>query len=71
MTELEIIVGHKSIAKVLGLTPRQVRRMVDNNLLPTFRIGRNVCARRSTLLQSIIEWERAGKADATRRLFLG
>jgi hypothetical protein len=49
MSEAEILMGHKEIARFLGLTPRQVSWMDENGRLPTFRLGRRPCARPETL----------------------
>lgn len=48
----DLLHGHKEIAKFLGLTPRQVSWHDERGNLPTFKLGRAVCARKSKL----IEW---------------
>lgn len=47
----ELLMGHKEIARFLGITPRQVSWLDENGRLPTFRIGdgRRVCARPENL----------------------
>jgi hypothetical protein len=54
----DILVSHKAIAIFLGLTPRQVSWWDEQGVLPTFKVGRSVCARKSTLLQWIEDQEK-------------
>jgi len=54
----DILKGANEIAKFLGLNRRAVYHAVDTGVLPTFRIGANVFARRSTLLAWIASQER-------------
>lgn len=60
-TETELLTGHKAIARFLGLSPRQVSWHDEQGNLPTFRIGRTVCARKTTLVQWIEQQEQASK----------
>lgn len=62
----DIITGHKAIARFLGLSPRQVSWHDEQGNLPTFRIGRTVCARKVKLLEWIEEQEQAQR-DAKKR----
>ncbi|PDT24455.1 DNA-binding protein [Rhizobium hidalgonense] len=62
MTEPEVLTGHKAIARFLGLTPRQVSWHDEQGNMPTFRIGRTVCARKTKLLQWLDELEEQAKA---------
>ncbi|KNY13095.1 hypothetical protein AKG11_30955 [Shinella sp. SUS2] len=55
--DLDILTGHKAISAFLGLTPRQVEWHSEKGELPTFKIGRTVCARRSRLLEWVQEQE--------------
>lgn len=61
--ESDILTGHKAIARFLGLSPRQVSWHDEQGNLPTFRIGRTVCARKSTLLQWIEDQEQARRDE--------
>ena len=54
---LEILTGAKAIGRFLGLSTRQVFHRVEDGTLPTFRMGKNICARPSTLLAWIAEQE--------------
>jgi hypothetical protein len=64
--ESDILTGHKAIARFLGLSPRQISWHDEQGNLPTFRIGRTVCARKSTLLQWIEEQEQARRDQRNR-----
>lgn len=55
----DILKGAEAIAGFLGLTRRAVYHAIDTGRIPTFRIGSNVFARKSTLLQWIESQERA------------
>ncbi len=55
--ESDILTGHKAIARFLGLSPRQISWHDEQGNLPTFRIGRTVCARKSKLLKWLDELE--------------
>jgi hypothetical protein len=46
----DLLYGCEAIAEHLGLGIQQVKHRIRKRDIPTFRIGRNVCARRSTLL---------------------
>jgi excisionase family DNA binding protein len=54
----ELLHGVQDIAAYLGLTDRQVERHIARSGLPVFRLGRTVCARRSTLEAWLAELER-------------
>lgn len=57
--DTELLVGHKAIALFLGLSPRQVSWHDEQGRLPTFRVGKSVCARKVKLLEWIEQQERA------------
>lgn len=64
MTDLpEILIGHKAIARFLGLSPRQVSWLDEKNCLPTFRIGRRPCARPESLRAWVKDQEERGRRD--------
>ena len=63
----DLLCGAEAIAEcVFGSTdPATVRRVYDwgsAGKLPTFKIGKNLCARRSTLLRHIEKLEAEGTA---------
>lgn len=62
--ETELLVGHKAIAKFLGLSPRQVSWHDEHGRLPTFRIGKSVYARKAKLLEWIEQHEREASRKA-------
>ena len=45
----DVLYGTDAIAKHLGWTVRQVKHRHEAGQLPTFKMGRTVCAKRSTL----------------------
>ncbi len=53
----ELLHGVRDIAGFLGLTVRQVERHIAQSDLPVFRLGRTVCARRSSLDRWLAELE--------------
>ena len=48
-SEGDLLLGANAIAKFLGITRRQVYRLVYDGVIPTFKAGGTVAARRSTL----------------------
>ncbi len=46
----DLMRGVKAIADFSGETPRAIFRKVELGLLPVFRVGKTICARKSTLL---------------------
>lgn len=66
MNEPDLLHGYAAIAAHLGLTARQAEQMAANGL-PTFKVGRTVCARRSTLAQHFAEQERQIARDEADR----
>lgn len=59
--ESDLLYGLEAIGKELGLGARQVQHLHDKGDLPTFKMGRTVCARRSTLAAHF-----AAQEDAAR-----
>lgn len=57
--ETDLLTGTDAIAKHLGWTARQVKHRHANGEIPTFTIGRTVCARRSALARHFAEQEKA------------
>ena len=45
----DLLMGAPAIAKFLGVTQRQVYRLVYDKIAPSFKIGGTVAARRSSL----------------------
>ncbi len=54
----DLLTGVKAIAAHLGWTERQVLHQHEKGLIPTFKQGRLVCARRSTLAKHFAKRER-------------
>lgn len=68
----QILYGVPAIADAFKLKPRQVYYLKENHGLPTFKVGRIVCAKRSAVrawIESVAEKSAAeakAKADAGR-----
>lgn len=63
----DVLYGLKAIAEHLRLTPNQAKHRVAQGLLPTFKMGGTVCARRSSIDAALAEREaaaRGGRSDA-------
>lgn len=48
-TERDLLMGADAIADFLGVTRRQVYRLVHDGIMPSFKLGGTVAARRSSL----------------------
>ena len=57
----DLLTGCDAIAKHLRWSARQVKHRVATGELPTFRIGRSICARRSTLAAHFAAQEAAAR----------
>jgi hypothetical protein len=53
----DIIFGAEAIASSLGMPRRRVYYLITRSLIPVFRIGHIICARRSTLTRWLNELE--------------
>lgn len=51
----DLLIGAKAIGQALGITRRQVFHLIEKQLIPTFRLGASVAARRSTLMKWLAE----------------
>jgi predicted DNA-binding transcriptional regulator AlpA len=47
-TQGDLLLGAPAIAKFLGLTQRQVYRLVTDKIIPSFKAGGTLAARRSS-----------------------
>ncbi|MBX5010848.1 helix-turn-helix domain-containing protein [Rhizobium lentis] len=54
----DLLIGAAAIAKFLGITPRQVYRLAYDDVMPHFKLGGSVAARRSTLTKWMIDLEK-------------
>jgi len=57
----DLLLGANAIAKFLGITRRQAYRLTYDGVIPTFKAGGTVAARRSSLTRWMAEAE-AGRA---------
>lgn len=62
--ETDLLYGLEAIGKAIGLGARQVQHLHDKGDLPTFKMGRSVCARRSNLAKHFAAQEAAAAAAA-------
>lgn len=53
----DLLLGATSIAKFLGITRRQTYRLVYDGIVPSFKAGGTVAARKSSLLRWMAEQE--------------
>jgi len=53
----DLLLGANAIAGHLGITPRQAYRLIYAGVLPTFKLGGAVSARRSSLNRWLAEQE--------------
>ena len=62
---VDLLCGVKAIAEYLGLPRRAVQHRINQDLLPVFRIGSAIYARKSTLMKWIAKMEAAATVEAT------
>jgi len=60
-TVSDLLHGVPAIAAHLNMTAKQVYHLHGNGQLPTFKIGKTVCARRSTLAKHFEAQEAAAR----------
>lgn len=65
--EPDLLYGIDDIASALGMTRRQAYYLHEKGEIPTFKVGRKLAARRSTLDELVKQWEAAGRADGGAR----
>ena len=62
----DLLTGYEAIGEYLNWKPRTVRHRVVQGEIPTFKVGRHCCARRSSLNAWLAEQE----ASSERRALL-
>lgn len=55
----DLLLGADAIATFLGITPRQVYRLSSDKVIPSFKAGGTVAARRSSLTKWMEDAEAA------------
>lgn len=55
----DLLIGAQAVADALGIKRRQVFHLIEKQLIPTFRLGSSVAARRSTLTKWLEQQEAA------------
>lgn len=58
----DLLLGAQAIASFLGVTRRQAFHLIHKGVLPSFKAGASVAARRSSLRKWMDEAEQAGRA---------
>ena len=48
----DLLYGVPSIAEFLGITPAAVYHLAAKKRIPTFKVGKTVCARRARILEA-------------------
>ncbi|GGC70755.1 DNA-binding protein [Chelatococcus reniformis] len=66
-TSADLLSGWIAIGKHLGMKPDAARHLARTSGLPTFKLGKTVCARRSTLNAWLAEREAAGRTAPEAR----
>lgn len=61
--EGDLLVGAPAIARFLGVTQRQIYRLIQDSIIPSFKCGGSVAARRSSLARWMNDAEQ-GRATA-------
>ncbi|NKM30089.1 helix-turn-helix transcriptional regulator [Rhizobium laguerreae] len=54
----DLLIGANAIARFLGVSSRQVYRLTYDGIMPHFKLGGSVAARRSSLTKWMAEAER-------------
>ncbi|HZH10569.1 MAG TPA: DNA-binding protein [Microvirga sp.] len=63
LNSTDLLHGMEAIAAFLGIKKRQAQHWADTTDMPTFKIGRTVCARRSSLKEWLAKRERGEAAN--------
>ena len=67
MAGFDLLYGLAAIAEYAGLKETQARHLYESHDLPVFKIGRQVCARRSVLDRWLQERQAAGRGGTAPR----
>lgn len=62
----DVLYGVPAIAEAFRLKPRQVYHLKDDHGLPTYKVGRTVCARRGAVASWFSEREAAARSPEPR-----
>lgn len=61
--DADLLYSLAKIAAFLGITSRQAEYLATRGAFPSFRLGRTICARRSTLRSWLAQTERAAASS--------
>ena len=62
----DLLHGVKAIAAFLNMGARVAQHRIDKGEVPTFKLGKNICARRSTLNAWLAGCEAKAREEAAR-----
>jgi hypothetical protein len=57
MPQPEVLHGARAIADFLGVSEKAVYHMAERKRIPTFKLGKTLCARRSSILAAMDKLE--------------
>jgi hypothetical protein len=55
----DLLYGVPAIAEFLGMTPAAVYHLAAQKRIPTFKVGKTICARRARILEAFEQLEQA------------
>ncbi|MCQ4631676.1 helix-turn-helix domain-containing protein [Shinella sp. CPCC 100929] len=61
--EGDLLMGADAIARFLGISRRQVYRLANDGIMPSFKLGGTVAARRSSLTRWLEDLEKRPAGD--------
>jgi len=59
----DLLYGVTAIASFLGIKKRSAQHLIETGRLPSFKVGKTVCARRSTVLAALEQLEERSSRD--------
>ncbi|GJD58365.1 hypothetical protein MTDSW087_05374 [Methylobacterium dankookense] len=59
----DLLYGMPEIAAFLGLKTPQARHLADKGTIPTFKVGKLTCARRTSLTKWLADLEASARRD--------
>jgi hypothetical protein len=60
----DLLYGAHAIAEFLGVKPRAAYHLIETKRIPFFKIGKTLCARRTSLAAKLDEFEAASGDDS-------
>jgi hypothetical protein len=56
-TEFDLLQGYQAIAEFTGLPLRRIEQLIEQKVIPTFKLGHYRCARKSSLIDWLAKLE--------------